>query len=211
MLLQKIRNAYFRLTGRAIVPPDLKIGARVHVGENVHFDWSHAHHITIEDDVTLAAECRILAHDAASYRRTGLTWVSPVVIGRGSFIGARALIMPGVVVGEHAVVAAGSVVTSDVPAGSVVAGCPARQLSTTAALDAKRLALAARTPIYAESVYNKHPLSMDVITELRLSGTEDGYFLARVPGFDRRGVVALEDVEPLSAVSPNAGGQEPRS
>jgi putative colanic acid biosynthesis acetyltransferase WcaF len=54
----------------------------------------------------------------------------PVVIGRGAFLGARAFILPGVTVGERAVIGACSVVTRDVPAGTVVAGNPARQIGT---------------------------------------------------------------------------------
>lgn len=50
----------------------------------------------------------------------------PISIGRGAWIGAGAIILPGVTIGERSVVGAGSVVTHDVPALSVVAGNPAR-------------------------------------------------------------------------------------
>ena len=50
----------------------------------------------------------------------------PVKIGRGVFIGARAIILKGVTIGDRAVVGAGAVVTRDVPTGGVVAGNPAR-------------------------------------------------------------------------------------
>lgn len=52
----------------------------------------------------------------------------PVRIGRGVFVGARAVILKGVTIGDRAVIGAASVVTSDVPAGSVAAGNPARVL-----------------------------------------------------------------------------------
>jgi acetyltransferase-like isoleucine patch superfamily enzyme len=52
----------------------------------------------------------------------------PVRIGRGVFIGARAIILKGVTIGDRAVIGAGAVVTSDVPAGQVAAGNPARIL-----------------------------------------------------------------------------------
>ena len=51
---------------------------------------------------------------------------APVVIGEGAWIGSNATILPGVTVGDGAVVAAASVVTRDVPAGTVVVGSPAR-------------------------------------------------------------------------------------
>jgi acetyltransferase-like isoleucine patch superfamily enzyme len=52
--------------------------------------------------------------------------VAPVILRRGCYLGACAVILPGITVGERAVVAAGAVVTRDVPAGKIVAGVPAR-------------------------------------------------------------------------------------
>jgi tetrahydrodipicolinate N-acetyltransferase len=54
---------------------------------------------------------------------------APVLIGDGVWIGTGATILPGVSIGEHAVIAAGSVVTTDVPGGVVVGGNPARILA----------------------------------------------------------------------------------
>jgi putative colanic acid biosynthesis acetyltransferase WcaF len=54
--------------------------------------------------------------------------VGPIEIGAEAFIGARAFVLPGIAIGERAVVGAGAVVTRDVPAGMVVAGNPARVL-----------------------------------------------------------------------------------
>jgi acetyltransferase-like isoleucine patch superfamily enzyme len=58
----------------------------------------------------------------------------PVRIGRDVFVGARAIVLKGVTIGDGAVVGAGSVVTRDVPAGAVVAGNPARELRTKRAV-----------------------------------------------------------------------------
>jgi acetyltransferase-like isoleucine patch superfamily enzyme len=59
-------------------------------------------------------------------RRGGRPAMAPVEIGHNAFIGDRAIILKGVTIGADAVVGAGSVVTTDVPAGVVVAGNPAR-------------------------------------------------------------------------------------
>jgi len=56
----------------------------------------------------------------------------PVRIGRGVFIGARAIVLKGVTIGDRAVIGAGAVVTRDVPAGGIVAGNPARLLNEAA-------------------------------------------------------------------------------
>lgn len=56
----------------------------------------------------------------------------PIIIGRGVFIGARAIILKGVTISDRAIVGAGAVVTKDVPTRQVVAGNPARLVSTTA-------------------------------------------------------------------------------
>ena len=53
----------------------------------------------------------------------------PIIIGRGVFIGAHAIILKGVTIGDRAIVGAGAVVTKDVPARSIVAGNPARMVS----------------------------------------------------------------------------------
>ena len=52
--------------------------------------------------------------------------MKPVLIGENAWLGANSTILPGVTVGRNAVVAAGAVVTKDVPANTVVAGVPAK-------------------------------------------------------------------------------------
>ena len=54
----------------------------------------------------------------------------PIKIGRGVWIGANAIVLGGVTIGEQAVIAAGALVIKDVPANAVVGGNPARQIST---------------------------------------------------------------------------------
>lgn len=55
-----------------------------------------------------------------------------IEVGEYSFIGARATILPGVTIGDHCVIGAGSLVNRDVPSGTVYAGVPARFICTTA-------------------------------------------------------------------------------
>ena len=84
--------------------------------------------IEIGDESTIAPEAYLLAHDASTKRHLNRTRVGRVCIGRRVFIGARALILPGVTVGDESIVAAGSVVIHDVPPRTIVAGNPAREV-----------------------------------------------------------------------------------
>ncbi|WP_435921857.1 maltose acetyltransferase domain-containing protein [Paenibacillus sp. DYY-L-2] len=59
-------------------------------------------------------------------RNSGAEFGKPVKIGNNVWIGGRAVIVPGVTIGDNAVIAAGAVVTKDVPAGAIVGGNPAK-------------------------------------------------------------------------------------
>lgn len=109
---------------------ELRIGSTCWINGGCYFDVSAP--IVVGDRVALAQEVMILTnthemgtHDAraAELRR------APVVIGDGVWIGARAIVLPGVTVGAGAVVGAGAIVTRDVEPDTVVAGVPARPIT----------------------------------------------------------------------------------
>lgn len=105
---------------------NLRIGAYCEINEGAHFDLSGA--ITFEDLAVVGHEVMFVTNShkiGEDHRRSGETIVLPILIKKGAWIGARSTILPGVTVGEGAVVAAGSMVTADVPAHSLVAGIPA--------------------------------------------------------------------------------------
>ncbi|MBC5630265.1 acyltransferase [Clostridium sp. NSJ-6] len=108
----------------------MKIGENCSIQPRCIFDYSHCNLITIGDNVTIAPQAYLLAHDASTKRDLGYTKVGQVIIEDNVFVGARALIMPGVTVGKNSIVAADSVVTKDVPPNSIVAGNPARVIET---------------------------------------------------------------------------------
>ena len=86
---------------------------------------SIGNHVNLAQGITVTA----LNHNFADVQRLideqGIS-TKPVVIGNDVWIGANAVILPGVTIGHHAVVAAGAVVTKDVPDFCVVAGVPAK-------------------------------------------------------------------------------------
>ncbi len=91
--------------------------------------------VTIGDDTMLAPGVQILTADhprEPGPRAAKLEFGRPIAIGRNAWIGAGALILPGVQIGDEAVVAAGAVVTRDVAPGATVAGTPARPVSQRA-------------------------------------------------------------------------------
>lgn len=101
----------------------IRIGNRVFINCGVVLFSVHA--ITIEDDVAIANEAYLTDTNSHGVEGRGPA-DGPIVIGRGSWIGARAIILPNVTIGQRVVVAAGSVVTRDVPDDVLVAGNPAR-------------------------------------------------------------------------------------
>ena len=75
--------------------------------------------ITLEDDAMLAANVQLLSNNHDEYDRQVLI-CNEITIKKGAWIGAGATILPGVTVGEYAIVGAGAIVTKDVPDYAVV-------------------------------------------------------------------------------------------
>lgn len=104
-------------------------GNNVYIGRNVvimnNVLMMAAGGITIEDDVLVAANVQLISNNHDLHDHAVLT-CKPVCLKRNCWIGAGATILPGVTVGENAVVAAGAVVTKDVAPDTVVGGNPAR-------------------------------------------------------------------------------------
>ena len=104
-------------------PGPIRIGSGVFINGGVVLYATVG--ITIGDDVALANE--VYVTDTNSHGIEGKdVFEAPVSIGSGTWVGARSMILPGVSIGSRVLVAAGSVVTKDVPDDVLVAGNPAR-------------------------------------------------------------------------------------
>ena len=132
-----------RLCARAALP---HCGKNVNIERGAQFSWDLSigdnsgigvdslisFGVTIGNDVMMGPECMIFTNNHGMERRDVPMWkqrssdIKPVVIGNDVWIGARVIILPGVHVGDGAVIGAGSVVTKDVPPYGIVAGNPAR-------------------------------------------------------------------------------------
>jgi acetyltransferase-like isoleucine patch superfamily enzyme len=118
--------------------PELRIGDGTFVGHACAFHVAES--VRVGRDCLLAGGVAVYDTDGhpldAGRRRAGepvpRSGVGPVTIGDGAWIGAGALILKGVTIGDRAVVAARSVVTRDVPADTLVAGNPARPIRALA-------------------------------------------------------------------------------
>ena len=95
-------------------------------------DPSHCWLISIGSNVTLAPRVHILAHDASTKRVLGYTKIGLVSIGDDVFIGASSVVLPGVKIGNGAIIGAHSVVSRDIPEDCVAVGNPARPVGSTA-------------------------------------------------------------------------------
>lgn len=108
-------------------PKNLRLGERCFINRNCYLDL-HAL-VTMHDDVVVGHGATIVTttHSIGpASRRAGPVADLPVVIESGAWLGANTVILPGVTVGAGSVVAAGAVVTTDVPVNVIVAGVPAK-------------------------------------------------------------------------------------
>lgn len=120
--------------GALIRPPfHCDYGWNIHLGAGAFVNFGcvilDVAQVHIGERAQIGPNVQLLAADHprdAATRDAGLEYGRPVRIGRNAWIGAGALILPGVSVGDDAIVGAGSVVTRDVPAGATVVGNPAR-------------------------------------------------------------------------------------
>lgn len=121
-------ESYLMIHGAYKDYSNLTIGDRCHIGKDVFLDLSAP--INLEDEVTISMRSVILTHIDVGRSPLGKdlypTRKKEVFLSKGCYIGANVTILMGVTVGECSVVAAGSVVTEDVPPYTVVAGSPAK-------------------------------------------------------------------------------------
>ncbi len=111
---------------RFFAPSGLRIGEFCTLGNDGFYDARAG--ISIGDCVNIAGEVRIYTHEHDVQSSTFEETSAPVVIGHHAYLGTRVTVLPGVVIGEGAVVASGAVVTGDVPEFTIVGGVPARKI-----------------------------------------------------------------------------------
>jgi len=137
---ENIRILFSKLIGKQVdntfsmFPPfytdcgkNISIGKNVFINSGCRFQDQGGIHI---GDGVLIGHNAVLAtlnHDMNPQKRGNL-YPAPIIIGKNVWIGANATVLPGVSIGDGAVIAAGAVVTKDVPANVVVGGVPAKMI-----------------------------------------------------------------------------------
>lgn len=121
-----LRIGLYRLMG-------VKMGRDIFIGMDCIIDSSYPELITIEDEVVTSFRIMLICHGISSDSESRAPGkedriVAGITLKKKCYIGAGAIILPGVVVGENAVVAAGAVVTRDVEPYTAVAGVPAKKI-----------------------------------------------------------------------------------
>lgn len=106
----------------------VQIGHNVHIGTDVTLDFPYPYFVIIEDGVSLAGNDYVLAHSTPlQYHKNCVeSFVAPTIIRKNVWVGINVTILPGVEIGEGSIVAAGSVVTKNVPPNTLVGGVPAK-------------------------------------------------------------------------------------
>jgi acetyltransferase-like isoleucine patch superfamily enzyme len=135
---ERVRELLTQLTGRpvdksvTVFPPFYAdFGKNITLGKGIFINSGCK--LQDQGGVVIGDQCLVghnaviatLNHDLVASRRADMH-PAPVVVGRNVWIGSNVTVLPGVTIGDNAVVAAGSVVTKDVPADTLVVGTPAR-------------------------------------------------------------------------------------
>jgi acetyltransferase-like isoleucine patch superfamily enzyme len=113
----------------------VKVGERCRfIGIKAGTFGSEPYLVTIGSHVTITGNVQFITHDGGVWvfrdEFPEIDVLGRIIIGNNVFIGFNSIIMPGVTVGDNVVIGAGSVVTKNIPSNSVVAGVPAKVIST---------------------------------------------------------------------------------
>lgn len=108
----------------------VNIADGAYVGMCVFIDNAYPEYIYIEEEASINAGVMLIAHfnPKPHFKRVLQSRVEPIIIKKGAIVAIRAIIMPGITVGENAIVAAASVVCEDVEEKTLVRGNPAKKV-----------------------------------------------------------------------------------
>lgn len=161
-MLRKLKARVASLLGLMPPTPEALRKKGLTIGNNVvihtrEIDVGHGYLISVGDQVTVAPGATLLAHDASIKEALGYARVGRISIGSHVFIGAGAVILPGVSIGDYVIIGAGAVVSRSIPANSVAVGNPARVIGSYDDYIEKNRRLMETAPVYTTYWQNKTP------------------------------------------------------
>lgn len=120
----------------------VKIGKNVHWGTHVVVDYPYPNYVVVEDGASISGNDYLLAHCKPLPYHEGCSesYVAPVIVHKNAWIAVNVTILPGVEIGEGAIVSAGSVVSKSIPPFTVANGNPAKVVADIAELVRKNYA-----------------------------------------------------------------------
>ena len=137
LLIQPLRALFARIApvayARAI---GVSMAGRVRIyGSSLYMFSTEPYLVSLGDNVFISVGATFVCHDGSTLpfraRYPQLEVAAPIRVGNNVFIGMKAMILPGVTIGDNCIIGASAVVTKDVPSGQIVAGNPARMVKTT--------------------------------------------------------------------------------
>lgn len=170
-LLYRMRGTH---TTECLIKRGMKVGKNFKRLIGVILDPSHCFLITIGDDVTMAPNVHILAHDASTCYDLGYCKIGRVNIGNNVFIGASTVVLPNVTIGDNVIVGANSVVSKNLPENGVYAGNPAKKIMSYDEYIEKQKKVFENAPVYGEEYTMRNKNLTDAQKEEMYKALEDG-------------------------------------
>ena len=139
--MQSLRMLKLKVMGYKNIHPT------VVMERNLNLDRVDPKGITIKSGCLIASGTSILCHEHV-YRDPNnfdLPLLKPVVIGKRTFVGVGATILPGVTIGNDCIIGAGSVVSKDIPSGSLAVGVPAKVIRSNLKMNQKAILIESDT------------------------------------------------------------------
>jgi acetyltransferase-like isoleucine patch superfamily enzyme len=134
-LVQRLRYKWLRLKGYR------NISSQAIIERNVNLDRVYPSSVFVGAGSLVASEATLLCHEHVfrDPSNSHLPLHKPVRIGARCFVGVSAMVLPGVTIGDDCIIGAGSIVTKDIPSGSVAVGNPARVIRSGIELDERAI------------------------------------------------------------------------
>ena len=112
----------------------VKIGKKVHWGTNIIVDYPFPYFVKVDDGASISGNVFFLAHNKPLeyHANCAESFVAPIIVHKHAWIAVNVTILPGVEIGEGAIVSAGSVVSKDIPPFTVAKGNPAKVVADIA-------------------------------------------------------------------------------